>query len=77
MFDNILLDIDGAIATLTVNRPDRRNAVNNATVEEINQALDRLERQGTLAEIHLRWYGQDLSQSQPQAAPLDDQGGQE
>jgi ABC-type amino acid transport substrate-binding protein len=46
-------------------------------IQEINQALDRLERQGTLAEIHLRWYGQDLSQSHPQAAPLDDQGGQE
>jgi enoyl-CoA hydratase len=42
MFENILLDIDGAVATLTVNRPDKMNAVNNATVEEISAALDQI-----------------------------------
>jgi ABC-type amino acid transport substrate-binding protein len=31
-------------------------------VSEINKILARLERQGTLSEIYLRWYGQDLSQ---------------
>lgn len=29
---------------------------------EINKVLDRLHRQGTLAELSLQWYGQDLSQ---------------
>jgi polar amino acid transport system substrate-binding protein len=29
---------------------------------EINTILERLERQGTLAELSLRWYNQDLSQ---------------
>ena len=29
---------------------------------EINTALDRLQRQGTLSEIYLRWYNQDLSE---------------
>jgi len=43
MFENILLETDGVIATLTINRPDKRNAVNNATVEEIDQALDQVE----------------------------------
>jgi ABC-type amino acid transport substrate-binding protein len=28
---------------------------------EINKILERLQRQGTLAEIYLKWYGQDLS----------------
>lgn len=28
---------------------------------EINKIIDRLHRQGTLAEIYLRWYGQDYS----------------
>jgi enoyl-CoA hydratase len=43
MFENILLEIDGPVAVLTVNRPDKRNAVNNATVEEIDRALDQVE----------------------------------
>lgn len=30
---------------------------------EINKILDRLRRQGTLAEIYLRWYEQDFSQA--------------
>ncbi len=42
-FENILLEIDGVCATLTINRPDKRNAVNNATVEEIAKALDQVE----------------------------------
>jgi len=32
-------------------------------VTEINKALTRLHRDGTLAEIYLRWYGQDFSQT--------------
>ena len=30
---------------------------------EINKILDRLQRRGTLAEVYLRWYEQDLSQT--------------
>jgi enoyl-CoA hydratase len=43
MFENILLEIDGPIATLTINRPEKRNAINNATTEELDQALGRVE----------------------------------
>jgi ABC-type amino acid transport substrate-binding protein len=32
-------------------------------ISEINKILTRLQRQGTLAEIYLRWYEQDFSQS--------------
>ena len=44
MYENIILEFDGPIATLTVNRPDKRNAVNNATVEEIDDAVGRVEK---------------------------------
>ena len=47
MFENIKLDWDGNIAVLTVNRPDKRNAVNNATVEEIDRALSEVEKDET------------------------------
>ena len=43
MFENIILETDGPIATLTVNRPEKYNAVNNAVVEEIDNALDQIE----------------------------------
>ena len=44
MHKNILFEIDEAIATLTINRPDKRNAVDNATVEEIDQVLGQAEK---------------------------------
>ncbi len=44
MHKNILFEIEGAIAKLTINRPDKRNAVDNATVEEIDQALAQVEK---------------------------------
>lgn len=43
MFEHIILETDGHIATLTVNRPDKHNAVNNVVVEEIDNALDQIE----------------------------------
>jgi len=44
MFENIKLEYDGLVAFLTVNRPDKRNAVDGATVEEIDRALSELEK---------------------------------
>jgi enoyl-CoA hydratase len=58
MFENILLDIDGAVATLTINRPDKMNAVNNATVEEIDQALARVEKNADLRVLILTGAGE-------------------
>lgn len=43
MFANILFEAGGPIAELTINRPKARNAADNATVEEIDQALARVE----------------------------------
>jgi enoyl-CoA hydratase len=58
MFENILLDIDGVVATLTVNRPDKMNAVNNATVEEIAAALDQIEKNQELRVMILTGAGE-------------------
>src|SRR5262245_2171176 len=42
-YQNILLDTSDLISTLTINRPDKRNALNQATRDEIVHALSVLE----------------------------------
>jgi enoyl-CoA hydratase len=44
MYENIILEFKDGFATLTINRPEKMNAVNNATVEELNDALSQIEK---------------------------------
>ena len=44
VYQNILLETNERISTLTINRPDKRNALNQATRDEILQALNSLNR---------------------------------
>jgi enoyl-CoA hydratase len=44
MYENILFTIEDEVAYVTINRPDKMNAVNNATVEEIDEALSVIEK---------------------------------
>jgi enoyl-CoA hydratase len=59
MSENITLEIEGggAVAVLTINRPEKRNAVNNQTVEEIDQALARIEQNPDLRVLILTGAG--------------------
>ncbi|HSJ10881.1 MAG TPA: enoyl-CoA hydratase-related protein [Longimicrobiales bacterium] len=41
-FETLLLDVSDRIATLTINRPDKRNALNAVVRREIVEALDQL-----------------------------------
>ncbi|MFG0672641.1 enoyl-CoA hydratase [Pseudomonas sp. I3-I5] len=43
-FETILLDIHGKVGLITLNRPQALNALNAQIVNELNQALDQLER---------------------------------
>lgn len=38
-FENLLLADDGGIRTITINRPDRLNALNAATIDELHRAF--------------------------------------
>ena len=41
-FTRIRFDIEGGIATVTINRPDARNAIDRETVREIRAALEQI-----------------------------------
>ena len=43
-FENLVLAIDDRVATLTVNRPDVRNALDTETVDEFHRALDAVRK---------------------------------
>ena len=43
MSDEVLYDVDGHVATLTLNRPDQRNAVDPALTAAMDDAVRRLE----------------------------------
>ncbi len=44
MYSTLILDIAGQIATLTLNRPDKRNAMSAAMMAELQTALDEIEK---------------------------------
>jgi methylglutaconyl-CoA hydratase len=46
-YSTLLLEFNGEIATLTLNRPDKRNAVTTAMISEVLTALDVIEKSHT------------------------------
>jgi enoyl-CoA hydratase/carnithine racemase len=50
-YQHLLLDHDGPIATLTLNRPDKRNALSLELMRELTQALQEVARSDALGVI--------------------------
>jgi methylglutaconyl-CoA hydratase len=44
MYSTLLLDIASGIASITLNRPEKRNAISTAMISELQSALDEIER---------------------------------
>jgi 2-(1,2-epoxy-1,2-dihydrophenyl)acetyl-CoA isomerase len=78
-YESIILTIDGGIARLTLNRPDRLNSFTTAMHEEVRDALDTIEADATVRTMLLTGAGrgfcagQDLSDRavSPGSAPVD------
>ena len=49
MYSTLLLDISGNLATITLNRPEKRNAISTQMMAELQTALDEIERSHALA----------------------------
>ncbi|EAR02635.1 enoyl-CoA hydratase/isomerase family protein [Maribacter sp. HTCC2170] len=52
-YQNILVEKDAAIATITINRPTKLNALNRVTIKELNQAFSKLEKDKNILAIIL------------------------
>jgi methylglutaconyl-CoA hydratase len=44
MYSTLLLDINGPLATITLNRPEKRNAISTAMMAELQTAFDEIEK---------------------------------
>jgi len=60
-FDTILLERIGSVARITLNRPERANALNQVMLAEIGQALDALEADAEVRAIIVRGAGSTFS----------------
>lgn len=52
-YSNILINQEGAIATITINRPTKLNALNKVTIEELHQAFKLADEDKTIRVIIL------------------------
>jgi enoyl-CoA hydratase len=56
-FQNITLDVSDRVATLTVNRPDKLNALNDLTVSELGQAIEQVRTRSDVGGVILTGAG--------------------
>ena len=59
-YETIQLSIDGPVATISLDRPDKLNAINTAMLHELGNALDELERDESVLAIVLHGNGRSF-----------------
>jgi len=58
--DRLLTALAGGVLTLTLNRPDKRNAIDSAMVEALHAALERAELDAAVRVVAVRGAGPDF-----------------
>jgi len=57
-YSNLLLEIEDRIAVLSVNRPDKLNALNEQTIRELGEAVDEITRRDDVGGVILTGVGE-------------------
>lgn len=60
MSDRVLVDVAGGILTATLNRPDKRNAIDTAMIDALLEALGRAELDAAVRVVAVRGAGRDF-----------------
>ncbi|MGH7594055.1 MAG: enoyl-CoA hydratase/isomerase family protein [Gemmatimonadales bacterium] len=60
MSESVLVDLAGGLLTLTLNRPDKRNALDTATIDGLAQGLARADLDRGVRVVALRGAGKDF-----------------
>lgn len=58
--DRLLVSLDGGILTLTLNRPDKRNAIDTAMIEALHAGLERADLDADVRVVVVRGAGKDF-----------------
>jgi enoyl-CoA hydratase len=73
-FQNLLFDLAGGIARITVNRPDKLNALNDAVIAELGAAIDEVGKNGEIKGVILTGAGPKAFVAGADIAELSRQG---
>ncbi len=57
-YENILLAKEGRVATITINRPDKMNALNHQTLNELGHAFDDVKDDGAIGALIITGSGE-------------------
>ena len=57
-YDNILVNLDQGIGTITINRPNKLNALNKNTIQDLHDALNTLNNDASCKVIILTGCGE-------------------
>src|ERR1700689_4689115 len=60
-FETILYDVDGAVATVTMNRPQMANAQDSTLIDELDAAFDRADADDAVRVVILAGAGKHFS----------------
>ena len=74
MADEILCAVADGIATLTLNRPERRNALNTAMLDELHRRFDELEGDARVRAVVIREAGPATHESRRRDATMAERG---